>query len=76
MSIARSLINSPEILIADEPTANLDEASAREVFNIFSNLNKLGLTIVIATHDERFGKYCKETYYLSAGKIVSFKGNS
>jgi ABC-type lipoprotein export system ATPase subunit len=76
VSIARSLINSPEILVADEPTANLDEASAREVFNIFSNLNKLGLTIVIATHDERFGKYCKETYYLSEGKIVSFKGNS
>jgi|GEM_PF-1131059 putative ABC transport system ATP-binding protein len=76
VSIARSLINNPEILVADEPTANLDEASALEVFNIFSNLNKLGLTIVIATHDERFGRYCKETYFLVEGKIDSFKANS
>lgn len=76
VAIARSLINNPEILVADEPTANLDEASAKEVFNIFGNLNKLGLTIVIATHDERFGKYCRETYNILGGKIESFKGNS
>jgi putative ABC transport system ATP-binding protein len=72
VAIARALMNSPEILIADEPTANLDEYSAREVFNIFSNLNKMGLTIIIATHDVRFGAYCKETYYLQKGKIERF----
>jgi putative ABC transport system ATP-binding protein len=72
VAIARALINNPEILVADEPTANLDENSAKEVFNIFSNLNNLGLTIIIATHDVRFGTYCKETYYMLKGKIESF----
>jgi ABC-type lipoprotein export system ATPase subunit len=73
VAIARSLINNPEILVADEPTANLDEISAREVFNIFGNLNKLGLTIIIATHDPRFGNYCKEMYFMANGRIESFK---
>ncbi len=72
VAIARALINNPEVLIADEPTANLDDKSAKEVFNIFSNLNKLGITIVIATHDVRFGSYCKETYYILKGKIERF----
>lgn len=72
VAIARALIGNPQVLVADEPTANLDDISAREVFNIFQNLNKLGLTIVIATHDERFGKFCKETYYMRNGKIEKF----
>ena len=72
VAIARALIGNPQVLVADEPTANLDDASAREVFNIFQNLNKLGLTIVIATHDERFGKFCKETYFMRNGKIEKF----
>lgn len=72
VAIARALIGNPQVLVADEPTANLDDVSAREVFNIFQNLNKLGLTIVIATHDERFGKFCKETYFMRNGKIEKF----
>jgi putative ABC transport system ATP-binding protein len=76
VAIVRALINNPEILVADEPTSNLDETSAREVFNIFSNLNRLGLTIVIATHDERFGAYCNETYWMSHGKIDKFTSRS
>ncbi len=76
VAIARSLINNPEILVADEPTANLDDVSAKEVFNIFTNLNKLGLTIIIATHDERFGNFCKETYYMLNGKIEKFISKS
>lgn len=76
VAIARALINNPEILIADEPTANLDELSAKEVFNIFSNLNKMGLTIVLATHDERFGAYCNETYHMKNGKIEEFTSKS
>jgi putative ABC transport system ATP-binding protein len=74
VAIARALITNPEILIADEPTANLDDNSAREIYHIFSNLNKLGLTIVVATHDERFGIYCRETYFMKGGKIEGFKG--
>ncbi len=76
VAIARALINNPEILVADEPTANLDDVSAREVFNIFGNLNNLGLTIIIATHDPRFGNYCKEIYFMANGRIESFKGKN
>ncbi|MGC8764329.1 MAG: ABC transporter ATP-binding protein [Brevinematia bacterium] len=75
VAIARALITNPEILLADEPTANLDDTSAREIFHIFSDLNKLGLTIVVATHDERFGIYCRETYFIKNGKIEGFKSN-
>jgi len=72
VAIARALISSPVVLIADEPTANLDEASAKDLFNIFRNLNKMGLTIIVATHDERFGKFCKETYFMRDGRIEEF----
>jgi putative ABC transport system ATP-binding protein len=71
-SIVRALINNPEILVADEPTANLDEQTVREVFNIFYNLNKLGLTVVVATHDERFAKFARETYFLKDGIVDGF----
>ena len=72
VSVARALINSPEVLIADEPTSNLDERSAHEVFSILYNLNQMGLTIVVATHDDRFSEYAEETYYLEKGSIVKF----
>ncbi|MCX7882081.1 MAG: ABC transporter ATP-binding protein [Brevinematales bacterium] len=72
VSIARALIHSPEILVADEPTANLDEKSAQEIYHIFQNLNQLGLTIVVATHDVRFREYCREAYSILDGEITGF----
>jgi|YNPBryulayer2012_1023412.scaffolds.fasta_scaffold09255_2 ABC-type lipoprotein export system ATPase subunit len=72
VSIARALIHSPEILIADEPTANLDEKSSIEIYNIFKNLNQLGLTILVATHDVSFSQYCKESYSIQNGEIMDF----
>lgn len=72
VSIVRALISNPEFLIADEPTANLDEKTVAEVFNIFYNLNKLGLSVIVATHDERFAKYARETYFVENGTIVRF----
>ncbi|URA10143.1 ABC transporter ATP-binding protein [Thermospira aquatica] len=71
-SIARALIHSPEILVADEPTANLDEKSAQEIYHIFQNLNQLGLTILVATHDIRFREYCRESYSIQNGEITGF----
>ena len=75
VSIVRALISNPSFLIADEPTSNLDEDSSNEVFSILYNLNEMGLTVIVATHDERFAKYAKETYFLENGRIVSFGEN-
>ncbi len=75
VSLVRALIHNPRYLIADEPTSNLDEQSSYEVFSIFYHLNEMGLTVIVATHDERFSKYAKEIYYLEKGKISHFKSS-
>jgi cell division transport system ATP-binding protein len=53
LAIARAVVNRPSILLADEPTANLDEESARQVLNLFAAFNRAGVTVVIATHAPR-----------------------
>ena len=52
LAIARAVVNRPAVLIADEPTANLDAASAADILGIFASFNQVGVTVVIATHDE------------------------
>ena len=52
LAIARAVVNRPSILVADEPTANLDAASAREILDIFLSFNQVGVAVLIATHDE------------------------
>ena len=51
MAIARAVISQPEILVADEPTGNVDAEMAERLMNLFSALNRLGTTVVVATHD-------------------------
>ncbi len=51
-AIGRALINSPEVLLADEPTGNLDRSNSDKILNIFKKLNDDGLTIIVVTHDE------------------------
>ena len=51
-SIARAVVGTPPLLLADEPTGNLDSDNARQVFNILRKLNKIGITVVVTTHDE------------------------
>ncbi len=53
VAIARALVNQPEILVADEPTGNLDPEMAREIFEIFLEINRRGTTVLLATHDSR-----------------------
>jgi len=72
VGIARAVINRPNILLADEPTGNLDEALSDEIIDIFSDFNRVGVTVLIATHDlrqiERIGK---RTLQLSNGVLVN-----
>lgn len=73
VAIARSLINDPSIIIADEPTANLDEALSIEFLNILKNLKAQGRTIIVATHDPLFFNFeeVDKIIELKNGKIIS-----
>jgi len=68
--IARALINNPKILLADEPTGNLDTANGSMIFDMFRELNKKGLTILVVTHNEEFAGMAKRIVRLRDGKIV------
>jgi len=70
VAVARALANNPEILLADEPTGNLDTKNAQELFSLFRNLNKEeGLTIVVATHNIKLGYSADRVIHLNDGKI-------
>ena len=68
--IARALINSPEIILADEPTGNLDEVNEKIVIDILTQLNKEGSTIIVVTHDLEVGDVAERKIILEYGKIV------
>ncbi len=70
VAIARSLINDPKIIYADEPTGNLDSKSGKEVIRILSELHREGRTVVIVTHDPNLAKITKRQINLMDGKIV------
>jgi putative ABC transport system ATP-binding protein len=69
VAIARALVNEPDLLLADEPTGNLDAASANELMVIFEMLNSSGRTIVIVTHDPAIAAHCGRIIRLNAGQI-------
>ena len=68
--IARALINSPEIILADEPTGNLDEANENIVLDIFKELHKEGKTLIVVTHDIEVGEVAERMIILEHGKIA------
>lgn len=70
-AVARAICHRPRILFADEPTANLDLGSSERVMEIFRKLNKEGLTIVMVTHEEEYGKLCDRVIRLSDGVVVA-----
>lgn len=70
VAIARALINNPKLILADEPTGNLDSKSGQEVMNIFEDLNNQGITIIIVTHDPEIAKRAKRIKFLKDGKFV------
>lgn len=69
-SIARAIAHKPEILFADEPTANLDNVSSRTVMEIFRNLHQAGQTIIMVTHEEEYGRMAEKIVKLDDGKII------
>ncbi len=71
VAIARALVNNPPIILADEPTGNLDSASTDEIIAIFSQLNKDGITVVLVTHEMDIAEQTRRIIRLYDGKIVS-----
>ena len=70
VAIARALVNNPPLLLADEPTGNLDSRSGAEILAILEGLNRQGVTILIVTHDKDVAALCKRTIQLKDGRIV------
>ncbi len=71
IAIARSLINSPRIVFADEPTGNLDSKSEKEILDILKKLNAQGITVIIVTHEDEIGKQANRLIRLRDGEIQS-----
>jgi putative ABC transport system ATP-binding protein len=70
-AIARALVTSPVVLMADEPTGNLDSATGQAVLAIFRDLHKIGITIIMVTHDPAIGAQCERVVRLKDGLIES-----
>ena len=70
VAIARAVVNSPKLILADEPTGNLDSAMGEEVMGLLSELNKAGTTVIIVTHSLRDAGYAQRTIKLLDGKVV------
>ncbi len=74
VAIARALANDPAILLADEPTGNLDSHTSVEIMNLLTNLNEQGKTIIMVTHERDIAEYAKSRLYMKDGKIERIEG--
>jgi putative ABC transport system ATP-binding protein len=73
VAIARALVNSPSIILADEPTGNLDSKSSEEIMRLFNDLHSNGNTIILVTHEDDIASHAHRTIKLLDGKIIEDK---
>ncbi len=71
VAIARALVNSPDMLLADEPTGALDTATGQEIMNLFQTLNEAGLTVIVVTHEAEVADYARRILRFRDGVIMS-----
>ncbi len=73
VAIARAIVTDPDILLADEPTGNLDSKASEELMLLFIELNSQGRTIIIVTHESDIAEHCKRQITLRDGRIVDIQ---
>ncbi len=71
VAIARAMVNEAPIILADEPTGNLDTRTSIEIMELFTKLNEEGITVIIVTHEPDIAKYCKRVIRFLDGKVIS-----
>ncbi len=76
VAIARALAINPLLILADEPTGNLDSETGKTILKMFQDLNKQGSTIIMVTHDENVGAHCRRIIRMRDGKMISDKENT
>jgi len=76
VAIARALVNNPSLLLADEPTGNLDSITSEEIMQILDGLHARGHTVIIVTHEEEIAARCKRVIRLHDGRIISDKAQT
>jgi putative ABC transport system ATP-binding protein len=75
VALARALVNEPEVILADEPTGNLDSRTSIDIMGVFQALNDAGITIVMVTHELDIASYCKRIIVMRDGEVLSDEAN-
>ena len=71
VAIARALVNEPSLLLADEPTGNLDSRSGAEIMALFHELSNEGITLIMVTHSDDIARQAKRTIHMRDGRVVA-----
>ena len=74
VAIARALAVDPLLILADEPTGNLDSETSKSIISLFGELNKQGTTLIVVTHEKEIASHCQTVYHLNDGRIVNDEG--